>query len=130
MQAALQQLQAENIGLQEQLQSAAQDAHVFSSQHLKQVSCQCCFEDSTCLMLWLLRDPEIDVQVEFLQASIAVQQGEMQCSQSEHEQQYATLLQQQQSLQAQLTDTLAQATASAAAAQQEHSQLVSASEVG
>ena len=82
------------------------------------------------LMLWPLRKPGLRVQVEFLQASIAVQQGEMQSSRSEFEQQYAALLQQQQSLQTQLTDTLAQATMSANVAQQEHSQLLSASEVG
>ena len=69
------------------------------------------------------------MQVEVLQASIATQQAGLQQSVSEHGQDRATLLQEQQLLQAQLTDALAQAARSASEAQQERSQLMAASEV-
>ena len=69
------------------------------------------------------------MQVEDLQASIATQQAGLQQLLSEHEQERATVLQEQQLLQAQLADALAQAASSAFKAQQERSTLASVSEV-
>ena len=69
------------------------------------------------------------MQVEALQASIATQQAGLQQLLSEHGQERATVLQEQQLLQVQLTDALAHAARSASEAQQERSQLMAASEV-
>ena len=69
------------------------------------------------------------MQVEALQASIATQQAGLQQLLSEHDQERATVLLEQQLLQARLTDALAHAARSASEAQQERMTLASISEV-
>ena len=70
------------------------------------------------------------MQVEALQAAITLQQETSQQTMLERDHQHADLLEQQQSLQAQLSDAIAQAERNLYEGQQECSTLVSTSEVG